>query len=331
MKATWKEGLDPVIDKSAKLSAKQCMENVENTTKELRGCYTEAACEKISLQLAVALLEMASQPACHDPFTCLQHAAMFASQATKAGTSDMAFRKPIPDIGECTSLEALSILGRADCLHTIYFPNEAAFLCSYVARVCRLHRDREKPDYAWNNRWKVVAIYGYNLSVMIRSTVGTVLDKQMQRSFHSVWDRDVVEELERGRQDGWILKRSMSRGQDEMPGSESEADERMLAEHDFKDGDDNGDDADEERGNEGDNRRGVGDMDKVETTKLSYEQDPMGEQDSAQQDDSFYENLINTFATSSPAAVAAPSSSHQSDDDELSDDDEPKHHYSVAV
>jgi hypothetical protein len=173
--------------------------------------------EKASLHLAVALLELASQPACYDPFACLQQAAMFASQASKAGNSDVIFRKSLPEIEDCAPLEALNVLGRADCLHSVFFPNEAAYLCSYVARVCRLHRDREQPDHEWDARWKIVAIYGYNVSVMIRATVSTVLDKNMQKSFLSMWERDVVEELERGRSDGWSWKRSLYPSSLELP------------------------------------------------------------------------------------------------------------------
>jgi hypothetical protein len=192
-----------------KEKASECMNKVHTATTQLRACYTEMATEKASLQLSLALLDLALQPACFDPFACLQQAVMFASQASKAGNSDMAFRSSVPELKECTPVQALNILGRADCLHSVYFPNEAAYLCSYVAHVCRLHRDREEPDFDWNAKWKTVAIYAYNTSVMIRTAVSTVLDKNMQKSFLSMWERDVVEELERGRSDGWSWKRSL--------------------------------------------------------------------------------------------------------------------------
>jgi len=80
------------------------------------------------LNLSIALLEMAAFPDCYDPFTCLQQAACFASQATKSGNSDTAYRQTLPEISACSPKEALIILGRADCLQSVYFPNEAASL-----------------------------------------------------------------------------------------------------------------------------------------------------------------------------------------------------------
>jgi hypothetical protein len=44
-----------------------------------------------------------------------------------------------------------------------------------------------------------------------------VLDKNMQKSFLSMWERDVVEELERGRSDGWSWKRSLYPSSLELP------------------------------------------------------------------------------------------------------------------
>lgn len=187
----------------------QLMQKVHKATVQLRSCFTEMAAEKASLQLAVTLLELASLPGCSDPFLCLQQAAIFASQAPKAGNSDMAFRSKLPEKKKCTPLQALTILGRADCLHSVYFPSEAAFLCCYVALVCRLHRMNDESTLDWNERWRIVGIYAYNVSVMIRTTVSTVLDKAMQKSFLSIWDRDVVEELELARSDGQVWRRSL--------------------------------------------------------------------------------------------------------------------------
>ena len=215
LRKTWRADIDSALlaqhanDQETQQRARECMQKVHKATQQLRACYTEMAMEKASIQVTIALLELASQPACYDPFVCLQQAAMYASQAPKAGNSDMAFRHSLPEMEKCTPIEALNALGRADCLHSVYFPNEAAFLCSYVAKVCRLYRDREQPDYEWNGQWKVVAIYAFNVSVMIRTTVSTVLDKTMQKSFLSMWERDVVEELERGRSDGMLWKRSL--------------------------------------------------------------------------------------------------------------------------
>lgn len=186
--------------------AKEQMQIVHKATADLRSCYTHTAAEKACLNLSIALLEVAAVPTCHDPFNCLQQAASFASQATKSGNSDTVYRRRLPELMQCTPREALIILGRADCLQAVYFPNEAAFLCSFVARVCRLHRNSAETDYEWNDRWRIVAIYGYNVSVMIRTTVSSILNQTMQVAFRAAWERDVVEELERGKQDGrtWI-------------------------------------------------------------------------------------------------------------------------------
>jgi len=185
---------------------KKKMEIVHKATSDLRSCYTYAAAEKACLNLSVALLEMAAAPDCRDPFNCLQQAALFASQATKSGNSDTAYRESLPEMIACNPREALIILGRADCLQAVYFPNEAAYLCSFVARVCRLHRDSREVKFKWNDQWKVVGIYAYNVSVMIRITVSNILNQTMQKAFMAAWERDVVEELERGRRDGrsWI-------------------------------------------------------------------------------------------------------------------------------
>jgi hypothetical protein len=189
LRTLWPADTENAPDKEMQQRAHECMQKVHKATRQLRACYTEMAIEKASLQVAIALLDLASQPACNDPFVCLQQAAMFASQASKAGNSDMAFRQNLPEIKQCTPLEALNAIGRADCLHCVYFPNEAAYLCSYVARVCRLHRDREQLDYEWHGQWKIVAIYAFNASVMIRTTVSTVLDKTMHKSCLSMWER----------------------------------------------------------------------------------------------------------------------------------------------
>lgn len=232
--------------------AVQGMKRVHNGMERLRGCYTESAVEKACLQISLALLELASLPGCFDPFRCLQQAAMFASQSCKAGNSDLAYREKLPEKTECSPLQALVILGRADCLHSVYFPNEAAFLCSYVALICRFHRENaasEDSDLGWSVRWKIVAICAYNVSVMIRTTVSTVLDKQQKKSFLSMWERDVVEELERGRSDGWLWKRTLGSGGRILPPDDNDIDDFEADEADNSLGDkDNESDDDEVEG-----------------------------------------------------------------------------------
>jgi hypothetical protein len=184
--------------------ARYKMQKVHSLMVDLRACFTLAAAEKVCLNISVALLDLAACPACKDPFPCLQQAAMYASQGSKAGNSDLCFRRNIPNVDDCTALEALVILGRADCLHSVYFPREAAFLCSFVARTCALHRDFFNSDQIWNDQWKVVGMYAHNVSVMIRTTVYCMIhhsNQNRQADFSSMWENAVVKELEKGMRD----------------------------------------------------------------------------------------------------------------------------------
>lgn len=79
-------------------AAKKQMEEIHKATEDLRACYTFAAAEKASLTLLAALLEMASSPLCRDPFSCLQEAALFASQGTKSGNSDISLENRLPPL-----------------------------------------------------------------------------------------------------------------------------------------------------------------------------------------------------------------------------------------
>jgi hypothetical protein len=211
LKSLWIQTASKKIEQSNTTEAKNQMQKVHKALADLRACYTYAAAEKACLNLSVALLEMAAIPGCRDPFNCLQQAASFASQATKSGNSDTMYRQTLPEMTRCTPKQALIILGRSDCLQAVYFPNEAAYLCSFVARVCRLHRDSGDVDCEWNDQWKIVAIYAYNVSVMIRITVSSILDQTMQKAFMTAWERDVVEELERARKDGRIWINNLTR------------------------------------------------------------------------------------------------------------------------
>lgn len=205
LRSVWNESdLQVALSDEDKELAKESMEKVHTAITQVRSCYSEMAIEKASLTASVALLDLASHRACYDPFACLQQAATFASAGLKLGSSDVHFRKALPDVKVCTPTEALMILGRADCLQALYFPNESAFLCSYVAKVCRLRRTSV---LTWDDQWRILAILAFNVSVLIRTTVNTVLDKETKKSFLSMWERDVVEELEIARRDGWLWKR----------------------------------------------------------------------------------------------------------------------------
>ena len=189
--------------------AKKCMNKVHSCMQDLRVCFTFSAAEKNCLNLSVALLDLAATPCCKDPFMCLQQASMYATQAPKAGNSDMSFRRSIPTVNECSPRNALAILGRADCMHAVFFPEEAAFLCSFVARACALHRD-PSPVYEWNDQWKVVGMHAYNVSVMIRATVNSMTKQTRPKNFSKMWEPDVIKELELGCKDAKELLKSSS-------------------------------------------------------------------------------------------------------------------------
>jgi hypothetical protein len=298
----WKQSIATAPDEESLQRARESMERLHLVTQQLRGCYTDMAIEKGSLQVAVALLDVASQPSCQNPFSCLQQAAVYASQGSKAGNSDMMFRHGVPDSKECSPHEALIIIGRADCLHAVYFPNEAAFLCSYVARVCSLHRDRGRAEMEWNSQWKIVAIYAYNVSVMIRSTVSTVLDKEMQKTFLYMWERDVVEELERGRTDALAWKRALLTGkaplhnkevvdvdqevaedEQEVDEEASEADDEDVEEaQNFDDDDEEGEEG--EKGEEGEEAQEEKDNAKTENNNDDDDDDDDSDDDDSEDD-----------------------------------------------
>jgi hypothetical protein len=197
-------------------AAAQAMNKLHTSMQELRMCFTEHSVEKSSLQASEALVELVEFS--RNPFLCLQQAAIFAGQAIKGGNSNLTFKVPLPRQDACTPLEALVILGRADCLQAVYFCPEAAFLCSYVASVCARHRKPGEAHLAWNERWKIVCILAYNVSVMIRHTALVILQEQDKRDEITMqWQHDNVEELERGRADGMRWKTSISHATSSAP------------------------------------------------------------------------------------------------------------------
>jgi hypothetical protein len=167
----------------------------------LRQCQTEATLEKASLNVAVALLAVATKSP--NPFICLQQAARFASKAPKLGVSDLAFQDRLPNENECSPLDALIILGRADCLQAVFFCEEAAFLCNFVASVCSAHR---RADPVMSRRWNIVSIMAYNVSVAIRYTSEKVVtEKEKRDDVTASWDQDVIKEISTGREYGLAL------------------------------------------------------------------------------------------------------------------------------
>jgi hypothetical protein len=189
-------------------AATEAMLKLHKCMQELRACCSEQAVEKACLEVAGALIQLA--PICHNHFLCLQQAAMFAGNSFKGGNSNLYFREPLPSKELCTPLEALIILGRADCLQAVLFCPEAAFLCSFVASVCSHHRNHDHENFEANEQWKIVAIMAYNVSVMIRHTALMLLQEQDKRDDSSwPWECDVIEELKRGRVDGRSWKKSL--------------------------------------------------------------------------------------------------------------------------
>ena len=182
--------------------ARDVMQQVDKATKELRSCYTETAIQKGCIQVSRALLDLVAEGYCYNPFLCLQQAAIFASHGSKGGNNDLPFKAALPKERECTAPEALVVIGRADCLQSLHFADEAIYLCSYVARVCRLHRDTQETDMQWNAQWKVVGICLYNLSVAIRTNRSV----QDEDSHPEYFEEDIAEELKRGRADAIAVK-----------------------------------------------------------------------------------------------------------------------------
>jgi len=181
------------------LSARVVMKKVDYALRQLRSCVTIKALQKASLRVAAVMLEVAQDARCYNPLLCVSHAAMFAGQGSKGGNSDESFKERLPDSeAKCSPLNALLILGRADCLRAVSFTDEAIFLCSYVARVCALHRDPANTDYQWTSRWRVIGIQAWMSSVAIDASIASFLQ---QAPVQSVWNKEVLKELRRGRRD----------------------------------------------------------------------------------------------------------------------------------
>ena len=187
------------------------MKNLDFAIKSLRQCFTVHSLQRSSVQVAAALLEVASQKECHNPFLCLHQAAIFASQGSKGGNNDEFFKKEISREEECSPNEALGILGRADCMRAIHFTDEAIFLCSYVAKICCLHRDRERTDLVWSAKWRVVGIQMYIISVAIDTTMCSLMEGEVRIAALGTWEKIVREEILRGRSDAFALTRAIAR------------------------------------------------------------------------------------------------------------------------
>jgi hypothetical protein len=189
----WRECPAP-IDSEGTSSANEIMHDVHDCMTKLRLCYTVQAAERLSILVAANLLKLVVHRDCLNPFTVIQLAAMFASQGPKGGTSDHLFRAKLLRSEDCTANDALLTLGRAECLNSLHFCPEAAFLCNHVANVCRLHCIGSRLIHSSNKRWLALSILSYNLSVIIRITTFTLLRNSDKRELASgVWADTVID------------------------------------------------------------------------------------------------------------------------------------------
>lgn len=192
------------------LDGLEAMEKLNSLVMQLRSCYSEVAAERVCLNIASSLIDVASSRACQNRFLCIHQASIFASQASKGGTSDQSFHSPLPKTETCTPLNALLTIGRAGCLNATSFHQEAAFLCSFVVSVCSLHRDRTHEEFEWNNRWRIISILTYDLSVAIRHAANVIIqDQERPEDTSGTWEKDVIDELKRARSDGIAWKDSL--------------------------------------------------------------------------------------------------------------------------
>lgn len=199
MLSEWNKDEPQVTNSDASKDARLAMKAVDDSMKNLRKSTTINALERSSLDVAVSLVSVASHDECHNPFLCLQQAAIFAAMGPKLGNSDEPFKVFLPLKKKCTALNALVILGRADCLRAIHFLESAHFLCSWVATVCSMHRSSTDDELPWNSRWRVIGAY---LSFVSANIDGTAAELGMDVT---EWEDPVKEEIVSGKSDAKAL------------------------------------------------------------------------------------------------------------------------------
>ena len=184
--------------------AQVSMKKVDDAMKNLRKSRTLMSLERASIDVAVALLATATFDECNNPFVCLQQAAMFAAMGSKRGNNDEVFKRFLPLKSRCSPLDALNILGRADCLRAIHFLKEAQYLCTWVASVCSSHRN-ELEGMPWNYRWQVIGISNYIISSSIDETGEALSQDNPDAGALRKWDDVAKEEFARGKSDALLL------------------------------------------------------------------------------------------------------------------------------
>ena len=193
-------------DRGAAAVAKELMATLNEALKALHKSTTLPSMQKSSLKVASALLNVANQPSCYNPFQCLQHAVMFASNGPKLGKNDVFFKKALPENDlQCSPIEALMILGRADCLRALHFTDEAIFLCGHVLSLCSKQRERIPPAAgialtpSLPSKWSAVNAYAYMVSIATDSTLSSLLHACNREVTTMNWDKEALEEIAHGR------------------------------------------------------------------------------------------------------------------------------------
>lgn len=181
------------------------MKKLDDAMKNLRKSRTLNALERSSLDVSAALVDVASTEECFNPFLCLQQAAIYAELGSKLGSNDEPFKKCLPSADRCSPLEAVVILGRADCLRAIHFLHEAQYLCSWVISVCRLHRDRQQSAFIWDARWRVVGVLCYVTKATIDESAEVLYNNNKSVWPLRTWGDDAHDEANRGKSDALIL------------------------------------------------------------------------------------------------------------------------------
>ena len=194
-----------VVRRDATKNARLSMKKVDDAMQNLRKSRTLNSLERASIDVAVALITVMAYDECENPFVCLQQAAMFAGLGSKRGNNDESFKIFLPLKHKCTPLEALNILGRADCLRAIHFLHEAQFLTSWVASVCNSHR-ANMDSLPWNSRWQVIGIMTYTVSSLIEETSDALYNNNpVPEASLRKWEDMTKEEIRSGKTDALAL------------------------------------------------------------------------------------------------------------------------------
>lgn len=101
----------------------------------------------------------------------------------------------MPRPNKASALEALVILGRADCMRAVHFVESAQFLCSWVARVCTVRRSNLEEELPWTSRWRVIGAY---LAFVSANVDGTAAELDIELT---ELEEAVTQEIENGKSD----------------------------------------------------------------------------------------------------------------------------------